>query len=116
MISDLTIVQEHKGSIGIIKLVGQVDLSNAHQLREAVDSELSQDYKKIIINTQNLNFIDSSALGVLISGLKKITEAHGFLVIVANSYVQRLLSVTGLAAIFEVKNDLAQAIASLENK
>lgn len=116
MVSDLKIKQEHKNNICIIDLEGQVDLSNAYILRESIDQELGEGYKKIIINMKPLNFIDSSALGVLIGGAKKVLEARGGLVIVVNDYVERLLSVTGLVAIFNVKREIDSAIDSLEGK
>lgn len=116
MVSDLKIKQEHKNSIGIIDLKGQVDLSNAYIIRELIEQELGEGYRKLIINMKPLNFIDSSALGVLIAGAKKVIEARGEMVIVVNEYVERLLSVTGLVAIFNIKREMDLAIDSLEGK
>lgn len=116
MVSDLIIKQEHKNDIGIIGLEGQVDLSNASILRESINRELDKGYKKIIIDMKQLNFIDSSALGILVAGAKRVIEVQGQLIIVVNDYVDRLLSVTGLVVIFDIKRDVEVAINSLEGK
>lgn len=114
MVSDLSIKTEKQNNVSVIKLKGQVDLSNGHQLREAIDEQLFEGIKKLVIDTKNLNFIDSSALGILIAALRKIKEEEGSMIIVVNQYVERLITVAGLGLIFDTADDTPSAVERLK--
>jgi anti-sigma B factor antagonist len=109
MVSDLDVQTDIEDSIAIIRLTGQVDLTNSYQLKEAIDDQLHQGMIKLIVDTRKLNFIDSSCLGILISSLRKVKESDGSMVLVVNQYVERLITVTGLGSIFSIENDPERA-------
>lgn len=116
MVSDLEVKTKVEGSVTLIKLKGQVDLTNGYQLREVIEEQLAEGAIKLLIDTKDLNFIDSSCLGILVSSLKKIREAEGFLVIVVNPYVERLITVAGLGSIFDIEDTVEKAIKTLKER
>lgn len=88
-------------------MAGEIDLHSAPQVRNHIDSRLSQGQTQIALDLTSVEFIDSSGLAALISGRKKATEAAGSLVLVSPTEpVIRALSVTGLDKVFDVYDSL----------
>ncbi len=59
--------------------------------------------KRVIINLSKVEYLDSTGLGVLIGGLKRLREAGGNLVLVAPGMrIQRIFEITGLNKIFDI--------------
>lgn len=116
MISDLELDTEVNGALGQIRLSGQVDMSNCHQLGEAIDSLLDVGANRLVINGKNLNFIDSSCLGMLVSALRRIRESDGRMALVVNPYIERVITVAGLSPFFEVYYSPEEAIELLLQK
>lgn len=116
MISDLELDTKIDGPIGQIHLQGQVDMSNCHRLGEAIDTMLDSGINRLAIDAKDLNFIDSSCLGLLVSALRKIRESDGHMVLVVNPYIERVITVSGLGPFFETHNTTKEALDLLQVK
>ena len=80
-----------------IKLSGEIDISNADQVKAKIDSSLAEAKQNILIDLSGLTYIDSTGLGVFIaahSSLKK--EGLGVKVYGATGSVKKLLTVSSL--------------------
>jgi anti-sigma B factor antagonist len=95
-------------------------------LEETVDSNSAQDFKDhlttiisegndlIVLDTEEIGFIDSSALGVIISVLKSL-EGDGEIVIAsAQESVDQLFKVTRTDKLFQMFETTEEAIAALQ--
>ncbi|MCK9216819.1 MAG: anti-sigma F factor antagonist [Firmicutes bacterium] len=85
----------------IIKLFGELDHHSSDYIREKIDAEIAdKNFKKIIIDVGNLNFMDSSGIGVMIGRYKQITSKGGKLAIAnLNPQIKRIYDVCGLKKI-----------------
>jgi anti-sigma B factor antagonist len=82
-------------------------------LREEVRALLAKGYKKIVLNLADVNYIDSSGLGELVSAYTAAKNAGGELKLLnLTSKVRDLLVITKLVTVFDVKDDEAAAVAS----
>jgi anti-sigma B factor antagonist len=79
------------------KLVGEVDISNAHQFKKQLEAALSAKKQNISIDFSELKYIDSTGLGVIIGAYGAIKN-EGLTIKVLNpkDNVKKLLSVSGL--------------------
>jgi anti-sigma B factor antagonist len=79
-----------------IQVEGEVDLAVADQLREALE-QAAAEHDQILIGLQHCEFIDSTAIAVIVHAHNQMT-AKGQRVAVygASSQVHRVLSITGL--------------------
>ena len=89
----------------IIELEGEVDEYTAPQLKQQMISILEGGAKELVVNLEKVDYLDSTALGVLIGGLKRMRERDGNMVLVCPSpRIRRVFEITGLDKIFDIFN------------
>ncbi len=71
--------------VPVIALEGEVDVYTAPQLKQRMISLLESGARELVVNLTKVDYLDSTALGVLIGGLKRIREADGNMVLVCPS-------------------------------
>ena len=82
-------------------------------VRDVIKDLLSKGNKKILLNLAEINFIDSSGIGVLVSGFSTVRGQGGELKLVnLSKRIRDLLQITKLYSLFDVKDDEAAAVAS----
>ena len=100
--------------ITVIDLVGQIKLGEGSSvLRDTVNDLLAKGQKNILLNLGNVNYIDSSGLGELVSAFASVRNHGGQLKLLhLTKKVGDLLQITKLYTVFEVMDDEAAAIAA----
>lgn len=103
--------------VTILDLSGRITLGEGSvQLRDAVRDLLSKGHKKILLNLAEVNYIDSSGIGELVSAFTTVRNQGGELKLLKlTKKVHDLLQITKLYTVFDIKDDEAQAIASFSN-
>ena len=87
----------------VIALEGEVDIYSAPQFKEALLAGIDDGATSIIVDLGLVTFIDSTALGVLVSGAKRVRPRNGHLDIVcADENITRIFEITGLDRIFGI--------------
>ena len=100
--------------VTIVDLSGKITLGEGGvTLREEVRKLLAEGKKKIALNLAEVNYIDSSGLGELVSAYTAVKNAGGELKLInLTSKVRDLLVITKLVTVFDVKDDEASAVSS----
>ena len=107
--------QPDNNGVAIVDVQGEVDVYTAPRLREELHHSLDAGKTRIVVNLADVAYMDSSGLGVLIGALKRAREDSGDLVVAApNARISRILEVTGLSKIFNVRDSVAEAITALK--
>ena len=97
-------------SLPIIELEGEVDVYTAPQLKQQMISILEGGAKMMVVNLTKVEYLDSTALGVLIGGLKRMRERDGNLVLICPSpRIRRVFEITGLDKIFDIYSNVSDA-------
>jgi anti-sigma B factor antagonist len=90
-----------------------VDLFTAPKLRDHIVALVDQDERRIIVNLEDVEFMDSTGLGVLVGALKRLKEKDGHLALVCpQGSVLRVLTVTGLNKVFAIHETVGEAASS----
>jgi anti-sigma B factor antagonist len=90
-------VKDLGGGIAVLHLDGRLNMVSAARLREAVTSTVAKGHTRIAVDLAGVDFMDSSGLGALISGLKTTRQAGGDLRIAAPSeQVKLVLQLTNM--------------------
>ncbi len=101
-------------SRGLIVLKGEVDIYTAPRFKEDLLALIDEGLTDILVDLTEVDFIDSTALGVLIGGVKRLHPLQGRLLVIANTRpVLKILTITGLDKVFMVFPDREQALATL---
>ena len=100
--------------VTIVDLSGKITLGEGGMtLRDEVRKLLDKGSKKIVLNLAEVNYIDSSGLGELVSAYTAVKNAGGELKLLnLTSKVRDLLVITKLVTVFDVKDDEASAVSS----
>jgi anti-anti-sigma factor len=95
----LTIITEHHGRRSVLKLLGELDLCSADDLRRALDAVLEQrDPQRLTMDLSALTFADCAGLSVLVWARNSLAErGHELVITGCQPIVRRLLILTGLA-------------------
>ena len=115
MEADLELNIRKVGSIPVIDLSGDLDTYTCGKLREAILNLLGNAETRLIIRMAKVNYIDSSGLGTLVGGLRRVSEQNGALAISgASEQLRKVFSITGLNKVFSLFEDDEQAARSLK--
>jgi anti-sigma B factor antagonist len=93
------------GDWTVVDVKGEVDLYTAPRLKSLLTDLTAGGRSNIAVDFGGVEFMDSTGLGVLISGLKRCREAGGSLALVAPTEpVRKILTITGLDQVFAIRD------------
>ena len=110
---ELTLDTRRDGDHAVIAVVGEIDVYTAPQLRDAISDLVSEGIFHLVVDMGGVEFLDSTGLGVLVGGLKRVRSRGGSMRLVCTS--ERLLKIfriTGLAKVFPIHDSVDDAIAT----
>jgi anti-sigma B factor antagonist len=102
------------GGVALIALRGEVDIYTAPRFKERLIQVLDGGVRALVVDLSGVTFIDSTALGVMIGGVRRIHDVGGSMaLVVATRPVERVLSVTGLDRVFIIHGTREEAVAAV---
>jgi anti-sigma B factor antagonist len=105
-------VQELADGVAIVSLDGRLNMVTAGRLRDVVSTTVESGFPRVVVDLSGVDFIDSSGLGALISGLKTARLAGGDLRITApTEQVQLVLQLTNMERVLPAFADSATAFS-----
>jgi stage II sporulation protein AA (anti-sigma F factor antagonist) len=108
----LQIKFSNKGSTLIASINGELDHHTIEYVREKIDSEIMKSTtKNLIFDFSNVNFMDSSGIGVIMGRYKNITKVNGKAALInVNAHVKRILEMSGVLKIVPIYDNIENAI------
>jgi anti-sigma B factor antagonist len=100
---------EERGSGVVIHLAGELDLYNADEIRSALATAMDGGAARIVIDMADVEFVDSTALGVLIEARSKL-GADGLRLAAPQLETRRTLQVSGLDRHLAVHDSIDDAL------
>jgi len=98
----------------VVDISGRIVLGEGGSLRETINAVLFSGEKKLLLNLAEVNYIDSTGLGELISAHTSVQKDGGQIQFLKlTNKVRDLLQITKLYTVLNIKDDEAEAIASL---
>jgi anti-sigma B factor antagonist len=94
----------------VVKLVGELDLYNAHKVRSALAEATADTPERIVVDLSEVEFMDSTALGVLIEARTRLDNKAGFLLAAPALETRRALEISGLDRHFSVHDTVPEAL------
>lgn len=110
----LSIAEEKMEAVAVLTLAGRITLGEgSEQLRQAVGGLVERGEQLIVVDLGEVDLIDSSGVGELVSALARVRAAGGQLEIcAANGRIGQLFALLHLDKIFPLHADRAAALAS----
>jgi anti-sigma B factor antagonist len=105
-------VDESRSPYVIVAVQGEVDIATAPKLREKLVELASQGAQKVVVDLDGVEFLDSTGLGVLIGGMKRLRGLDGDLTLVCTQpRILKVFEITGLNRAFTIHDSVDAAVA-----
>ena len=110
---DLSLSTRTEGDRTIIDLGGEVDVYTAPKLREQIVQLVQDGHYHLVVDMEHVEFLDSTGLGVLVGGLKRVRAHDGSLELVCTQdRILKIFRITGLTKVFPIHASVADAVAT----
>ena len=114
---DLKLGHHAKDGIEVIDIRGEIDMYTAPRLRELLIDLVSKGHYQLVVNLDKVGFLDSTGLGVLVGGLRRVRAHDGSLDLVCTQQrILKIFRITGLTEVFGIYETVDQAIAARKGK
>jgi len=99
--------------VAVVVLAGEVDLYTAPRFKDVLLQAIDDGAVHVVVDLADVTFIDSTALGVLVSGGKRLYKRSGSLDIgCPDEKIRRILEITGLDTVFGVYPTRREALGA----
>lgn len=106
-------VDESHSPYTVLAVKGEVDVYTAPRLREKLVELASQGRHRIVVDLEGVDFLDSTGLGVLVGGLKRLRSHEGDLELVCTqNRILKVFEITGLTKVFSIYDTVDAATRS----
>lgn len=97
MVSDFQITTTERSGLTVIYVVGEVDLHTCPQLHSAIQVALKNQQKSLILNFEEIQYIDSTGLGVVAHSAKHADQGGQKIAIVCTKpQIRKVFELSGL--------------------
>ena len=106
--------EQLSGDSYVISLAGEVDLYTAPEFKQQLLEVIGQGGKEVVVDFTDTTFIDSTTLGVLVGGVKRLRTNDGQLSLVCNDRnITKIFEITGLDRVFTIYLTRDEAVSKL---
>src|SRR5215211_3673279 len=100
----------------VISLAGEVDLYTAPEFKQQLLDVISQGGRNVIVDFTDTTFIDSTTLGVLVGGVKRLRSNDGQLALVCSDRnITKIFEITGLDRVFSIYPTRVEAVDAISS-
>ncbi|MGH9190254.1 MAG: STAS domain-containing protein [Acidimicrobiales bacterium] len=109
---DLGLDVAERDGYSVLSVRGEVDVYTAPKFRERLIELVSDGKYRIVVDLQGVDFLDSTGLGVLVGGLKRLRSHDGDLALVCTQgRILKVFEITGLTKVFSIYDSVDAAVA-----
>jgi anti-sigma B factor antagonist len=104
-------IDRQNGAV-VVRLVGELDLYNAPEVRAALLELCAEKPERLVVDLADVDFVDSTALGVLIEARTKLENRQSFLLAAPGLETHRALTISGLDQHLSVHETVDAALSA----
>jgi anti-sigma B factor antagonist len=110
---DLSLETREVAGHTVVAVAGEIDVYTAPRLRDRITELVSDGQYHLVIDMEKVDFLDSTGLGVLVGGLKKVRTHDGSMeLICSQDRLLKIFRITGLAKVFTIHDSEATALGA----
>jgi len=108
---ELSFVTHSADGYTVLEVGGEMDVYTAPQLRERLIEIVEEGRRYLVVDLRRLEFLDSTGLGVLVGGLKRLRGVEGaFALVCGQERLLRIFRITGLDQVFSIHESVEAAV------
>jgi anti-sigma B factor antagonist len=110
---DIGLDVTERNGYAVLAVRGEVDVYTAPRFRERLIELVSDGKYRIVVDLEGVDFLDSTGLGVLVGGLKRLRTHDGDLSLVCTqARILKVFEITGLTKVFDIHDSVDAAVGS----
>src|ERR1700752_1322278 len=114
---DLKLGHYNKDGIEVVDVEGEIDIYTAPRLRDLLIDLVGKNDYQLVVNMEKVEFLDSTGLGVLVGGLRRVRAHDGSLDLVCTQEgILKIFRTTGLTQVFGIHDTVDEAIAAKKSE
>jgi anti-sigma B factor antagonist len=114
---DLKLGHYARDGMEVIDVQGEIDMYTAPRLRELLIDLVSTNSYHLVVNLDKVGVLDSTGLGVLVGGLKRVRAHDGSLDLVCTQErILKIFRIAGLTEVFGIYPTVDQALAARKRR
>ena len=107
---DLKLDHHNEDRLTVVDVEGEIDVYTAPRLRELLIDLVNKSNYHLVVNMEKVEFLDSTGLGVLVGGLKRVRAHDGSLELVCTQErILKIFRITGLTKVFGIHDSVDEA-------
>jgi anti-anti-sigma factor len=112
-----TVELDHRDSVGVARLKGDVDIVQASALRKQLLAAVRNDDLALVVDLSDARYIDSVGVSLLFELAERLTgrQLRFAVVMPPGGLVERVLTIVNLSSVAEVHRDLGEALAAFRD-
>lgn len=108
---DLSLESREVADRTVLTVAGEIDVYTAPKLRDKITDVVNDGHYAIVVDLEGVEFLDSTGLGVLVGGLKKVRAHSGSLDLVCSQdRLLKIFRITGLSKVFTIHPSLEASL------
>ena len=112
---ELSLSTHTVGEHTVLEVGGEVDVYTAPRLRERLIELVEGGARHVVVDLSRVEFLDSTGLGVLVGGLKRVRAHEGSLRLVCTQErILKIFRITGLTKVFPISDTVEQAVTAVD--
>lgn len=98
----------------VVTASGEIDVATAPELRDRLTDLIEAGTTRVIVDMEDVDFIDSTGLGVLVGGVRRARASEGgdVRLVCTNPRILKVLEATGLHEVFIIGADVDEAVSA----
>ena len=110
---EIEVSSRQAGKARLVDVNGEIDLYTSTVVHECIQGLIDQGHSNLIVDLDDVNYMDSTGLGILMKAAQRLQEMEGRLAILcANARILRVLGLLGLTESLPIYKSEAEAVAS----
>lgn len=111
---DLRLGTTERDGVVVLAAHGEIDVSSAPSLRQELVEIAAGGAGSVVVDLEGVDFLDSTGLGVLVSGLKRFRTGGGdVLLVCTRPRILKVFEITGLLQVFSIHPTVDDAVATV---
>lgn len=111
----VTVTTSQQDGVFVIAFGGDIDVASAVTVRDALDRVIAAGHHRIVMNLDEVTFLDSTGLGVMVGRLKAVRDVGGDMHLVCTTArIMRVMAITSLDEVFTIHASTEDAVAALD--
>lgn len=99
--------------VPVVSVRGELDVSTTPRLKDRLLSIAEQGHALAVVDMSEVTFVDSTALGALVTGVKRFRGNGGDLrLVVIDPHIEKVLEITGLTEVFAIFPTSSEAVSA----